>query len=132
LEVERERLAREIRRTLFIADTVRDSEGEILMHIDASKQNKEMGNSKSAQLGGGMLDEDRVVDDSINNSILKHRLSDQKDAGDGRVKEPEAEGVFFGRSISDIFNHSWRASRASKWCWIAKPITLGGGICGAA
>jgi hypothetical protein len=38
----------------------------------------------------------------------------------GRVKET------FGRSIGDLFGHSWRPSPVWKWVWIAKPVGMGG------
>jgi hypothetical protein len=38
----------------------------------------------------------------------------------GQVKET------FGRSIGDLFGHSWRPSPVWKWVWIAKPVGMGG------
>ncbi|CAN6302031.1 unnamed protein product [Urochloa humidicola] len=34
-------------------------------------------------------------------------------------------GRWFGRSIEEIFNHSWRACGGSEWIWIPKPALLG-------
>ena len=31
----------------------------------------------------------------------------------------------FGRSMEDLFGHSWRADRGACWIWVPKPATLG-------
>lgn len=46
--------------------------------------------------------------------------------GFSRSNEKLTPGQNFGRSIEDLFNHSWRAVREPAWIWVPKPILLVG------
>jgi hypothetical protein len=45
------------------------------------------------------------------------------ESGEGEIG---SRGKNFGRSIDELFNHSWREESEEKWIWVQKPMVVGG------
>jgi hypothetical protein len=127
-EEERERLARDIKRSLFSSQLRRGTDQR------SSEQGDELQKDQPGSIGNGpevSIDrspredpEDKLRHDF--GGVIHH---------DSRVscgfEIPVADGgeidrgmEVFGRSIEDIFNHSWRKARGARWIWARKPMVM--------
>ncbi|CAN6315420.1 unnamed protein product [Urochloa humidicola] len=115
-EEERERIARSIRRSLFGTNS-------------PPRGHDSTTSEESAQLEAA-FSQLEVAMGKIPSAELREQASNK--APNGELKGGEQKGgdlltpaYRFGRSIEDIFCHSWRAERKAIWIWVPKPALLG-------
>ncbi|CAL5084352.1 unnamed protein product [Urochloa decumbens] len=116
-EVEKERLAREIKRKLF-------QPGEDEGHLGG----------KSVNVNDYIHHEERELEFAMNqleesmNRIpgVRHEGNNLKELDSNVAQQNNSTGPPFGSCVEDIFAHSWRPILESKWIWVPKPVLLGG------
>jgi hypothetical protein len=125
IEEDCERLAREIKRRLFVAESNHEEMDEDQTGGDAALLETQTNREDGLQLGGSGHCEAQFNKD-MNNFDRQTQLQDREHPIAERGAEDCKGGKVLCRSMEDIFNHSRRAARESNWVWIAKPIALGG------
>jgi hypothetical protein len=133
MEEDRVRTTQEIKRNLFTSTPIF---GEKLgMHVNEQQGGEE--EFRKLEIACRQLEETihRItpitanLPESTNNthSLEGHSSEDTVDLDEQRGGDftPCGKGNRFGRSLDDIFNHSWRPTRKEVWIWVAKPMVVG-------
>jgi hypothetical protein len=133
MEEDRVRTTQEIKRNLFTSTPIF---GEKLgMHVNEQQGGEE--EFRKLEIACRQLEETihRItpitanLPESTNNthSLEGQSSEDTVDLDEQRGGDftPCGKGNRFGRSLDDIFNHSWRPTRKEVWIWVAKPMMVG-------